>query len=74
MPTATIEERLACLEEKVARLTGDQPVVNPSSEPWWKRHSGAFKDDPLYDEAMRLGAEYRKSQPTAADSPDEFAD
>lgn len=27
----------------------------------WLRHAGWAKDDPIYDEAMRLGAEYRKS-------------
>lgn len=35
--------------------------------PWWEHHFGAFKDSPYYEEAMQLGAEYRRSQPTAAD-------
>ena len=66
MATATIEERLALLEEKVTQLLGGQK--KPTSDvPWWERRLGAFKDDPLYDEAARLGAEYRRSQPTAAD-------
>ena len=34
--------------------------------PWYERWKGAFRDDEIYDEAMRLGAEYRRSQPTAA--------
>jgi hypothetical protein len=40
--------------------------------PWRHRHFGAFKDDPTFDEAVRLGAEYRKAQPNAADNPEAF--
>lgn len=36
----------------------------PLSVPWWVRRFGAFQDDPIYDEAMRLGVAYRQSQPT----------
>ena len=28
----------------------------------WMKSFGWAKDDPIYDEAMRLGAEYRRSQ------------
>ena len=28
----------------------------------WMKHFGWAKDDPLYDEAMKLGEEYRRSQ------------
>ena len=28
----------------------------------WERRFGAFKDDPLYDESVKAGAEYRKAQ------------
>ena len=68
MATATIEERLALLEEKVARLTGETETKNENVQtPWWEKWVGAFANDPMYDEAMRLGAEYRKSQPTAGE-------
>ncbi len=64
MPNQTLEERISALERRVDELTRqDQCAENP----WWERHIGAFKDSPLFDEAMRLGAEYRRSQPTAAD-------
>jgi hypothetical protein len=62
----TLEQRVAELEEKVARLTGEKPEVGQQL-PWWDKWFGAFKDDPDFDEAVRLGAEYRKSQPNAAD-------
>lgn len=66
MATATIEERLSALEQKVEKLLSGETVPENERE-WWHERLGAFKDDPLYDEAMRLGAEYRRSQPTAAD-------
>ena len=68
MATASVEERLAALEAEVAQLKERLEAEHPESKvPWWERRFGAFKDDPLYDEAMRLAAEYRKSQPTPAD-------
>lgn len=42
-------------------------VAAKQAVPWWEKITGTFKDDPEYDEAMRLGAEYRRSQPTAAE-------
>lgn len=68
MPLQTIEERVTELEKKVSRILGEERP-DDKSEPWWKRHSGAFKDNPLYDEAMRKGAEYRRSQPNAPIRP-----
>ncbi len=67
MAAAKLEERVAQLEEKVARLLEKQGATKKA--PWWEIHVGAFQNNPLYDEAMRLGAEYRTSQPNAADSP-----
>lgn len=34
-------------------------------KPWWEEIRGTFRDDPVYDEAMRLGREWRESQPIA---------
>ena len=60
---ASLEERVSELEEKVARLIAKSRV--PEDKPWWKRIQGTFKDDPVYEEAMRLGREWRESQPIA---------
>ncbi|HLV81056.1 MAG TPA: hypothetical protein VKT32_12280 [Chthonomonadaceae bacterium] len=70
MASPTIEERVSELEKKVARLM--EAKTEPQKPvPWWERHVGAFKDSSYYAEAMRLGAEYRRSQPTAADEHDD---
>lgn len=62
MAETSLEERLAALEVEVAqlkqRLEGEQP---PDAVPWWKKIVGTFANDPEYDEAMRLGREYRES-------------
>ena len=62
----TIEERVSELEEKMARLLGEEKKVQ-SDAPWWDQWLGAFKDNADFDAAMERGAEYRRSQPTAAD-------
>ena len=62
MSTATIEERLAALETKYEQLAQQvNPGAAQAEKPWWERIRGQFKDDPIYDEAMRLGREYRES-------------
>lgn len=62
----TLEERVSALEAQVAQLLAEKQAEK-NEVPWWQRWKGAFQDDEMYDEAMRLGAEYRRSQPTAAE-------
>ena len=65
----TVEERVSALEAQVAQLLAEKAAnkVEQNGVPWWQRRYGAFQDDVMYNEAMRLGAEYRRAQPTAAD-------
>lgn len=62
----TLEDRVGALEAQVANLLADKKPAD-AKVPWWQRRFGAFQDDEIYDSAMRLGAEYRRSQPTAAE-------
>ncbi len=63
MSALTLEERLAALETKVERLAEQSnPEATTTEKPWWEQIRGQFKDDPLYDEAMRLGREWRESE------------
>ena len=56
------------LEAEVAQLKQAQHGTTAMSVPWWTRRFGAFQDDPMYDEAVRLGVAYRQSQPTPEDA------
>ncbi|NJR60660.1 MAG: hypothetical protein HC769_18630 [Cyanobacteria bacterium CRU_2_1] len=65
-----LEERVAYLEAEVARLKSKVEGVN--SRTWWEQIVGAFADNSAYDEAMRLGREYRDSlRPSSLESVDE---
>ena len=56
----TLEERVALLEQEMRKVRAQSK--NKDTRPWWERRFGAFKDDPLYDEAVKAGEEYRKAQ------------
>lgn len=47
-------------EEKRARLLASLESRTTDQQRPWMKHFGWAKDDALYDEAMQLGAEYRK--------------
>jgi len=56
----TLEKRVEELERKVAELSGKPSLAVRKKDPW--RTYGAFKDDPDFEEAVRLGREYREQQ------------
>jgi hypothetical protein len=62
MATVTLEERVAALEAEVARLKQERTSEPPPKKPWWEEIRGTFKNDPIYEEAMRFGREWRESQ------------
>ena len=68
MATRSLEERVTALEAEVMQLKRAWQGTTKMSVPWWERRFGAFKDDSMYDEAMRLGAAYRQTQPTPEDA------
>ncbi len=61
MAVPEIESRVAVLEAKVEQLQRKLEAVAPDAKPWWEHIVGAFADDPAFEEAMRLGREYRES-------------
>lgn len=61
-----IEERVKSLEQEVA---GMKVLLRRSAprENGWESTVGAFESDSLFREALRLGREYRESQPQDED-------
>lgn len=62
MSTIELETRVANLEAIVADLQKKIEQSVKDEKPWWEQIRGTFADDEMYDEAMRLGREYRESQ------------
>lgn len=58
----SLEGRLEALEREVAEMKVALGA-NVQAGNAWLNTLGRFKDDPLFDEAMRLGRAYRKRQP-----------
>ncbi len=61
MTRPEFEERLAILEAEVARLKAIVEKGDQSTRPFFRSLAGSFANDPAFDEAMRLGREYRES-------------
>ena len=61
MASAELEQRVAALEAEVARLKVKLDGDSKPAQPWWEQIAGTFANDPAYEEAMRLGREYRES-------------
>lgn len=71
--TETLAERIALLEEQVKQIQSRLPetgtVSGRTAPDFLERFSGIFAYDPTFDEAVRLGREWRY-----ADRPQEDAD
>ncbi len=51
-----MEQKLADLQQRVEAL---EAKTKPVAKESWREAIGFAKDDPLFSEAMRLGAEWR---------------
>ena len=66
MATDTLEKRLRIVETRLDSL--QSMITDYSSHPLkndkrgWQAIVGTFVDDPLYEEAMRFGREWREAQ------------
>ncbi len=58
---ATLEQRLENLEKTVAELRAKVLRLSPVKKDW-RSTVGMFADDETFDEAVRLGREYREQQ------------
>ena len=56
----TLEERVQELEKKVAELSAQPERITRKKD--WRRTIGIFHNDPDFEEAVRLGREYREQQ------------
>ena len=61
MPVLTVEERVAALEQEVARLHAKVASSPELEVPWIDRIYGAFRGNRVFKEAMDLGRKYRES-------------
>jgi hypothetical protein len=57
--TENVERRLAALEQEVAELK--RRIPGAGKPDWRQRVAGSFKDEPEFDEVLRLGREIRQA-------------
>jgi len=65
MSTTEMEIKIKALDAEIGLLktkVNKLETKNSSDQPWWDEIAGTFADDNAYDEAMRLGREYRLAQ------------
>lgn len=61
MTNSELEKRLEHLEAEVALLKSKAEKKDAAEKPWYKQIP-KFEGNPAYEEATRLGREYRESQ------------
>ncbi len=65
--SGSIESRLARIERELAIL---KARTSRDKSNWIADITGASKDDPDFDEIVRLGKELREAEPRGEDDPD----
>jgi hypothetical protein len=58
--TSQLGQRVAALEAEVTKLKSQMQAMQ-TAQPWWEQIAGTLQHDPMYEEAMRLGRQYRQS-------------
>jgi hypothetical protein len=56
-----LELRVATLETELAQMKQMLVEPPPRKNPWWLEIAGSCENDPTFDEAVRLGQEWRRS-------------
>jgi cell division protein FtsB len=64
---STLEDRVTELERQVSDLKDEVRKTKRAPKQLdknaWRSTIGSFKDDPIYDDVVRLGRAWRKRQP-----------
>jgi hypothetical protein len=55
-----LEQRVAALEKQIASLQ-QQGLTQSAGRAWLGDLYGKFTDDPMFEQAMKLGRKYRRS-------------
>lgn len=58
-----MQQRLTVLEREVRQLRKKVTQCEHGDDvrPWWEKISGTFRDDPVFEEIIRLGRKIRKA-------------
>lgn len=64
--TAELTKRLMTLERTVEKLKAQMVRPSGSDRRWWMEDAGRFANDPVFEEIVRLGQQYRESLRPAA--------
>ena len=62
MTSAQIESRLIAREREVARLKAQIALAPNRGNNWVEAVAGTFANDSVFDDAMRLGRQWRQAQ------------
>jgi hypothetical protein len=62
MTVAELTKRVEALEAALAELRAKQEPAPALQRAWWREDAGRFANDPVFDEIVRLGREYREGQ------------
>ena len=58
-----LEERLTILERELRKVKAELKTVRKETQrPWWEQLAGQFKNDPLFDQIVEAGQQYRRSK------------
>lgn len=61
MTTAELAQRVEALETAFHDLQAELRHATQQNRRWWVDDAGRFANDPVFDEIVRLGREYRES-------------
>ena len=68
MSSSSVEKRLSVLESELESLK-EALASSGNEQPWWRKVVGMYEDDPAFEEAARLGREWRESFQPDNDEP-----